>query len=144
MLAKVLQKVESSDVGVNEMKGDLSSMSELVDLYTTSIKQIEQQLGQLSASLNQRKNGSLPSDTIQNPKKDGHCIAIATRSCKIINDLIFAEAFDEEEMGATIEERLVVETLAALLMNFEADFQTDYVETINALQGMGAHFYAPN
>ncbi|KAH0722655.1 hypothetical protein KY289_005699 [Solanum tuberosum] len=40
------------------------NMSQLVDSHTTSIKQIEQQLGQLSASLNQRKNGSLPSDTI--------------------------------------------------------------------------------
>ncbi|XP_049399843.1 uncharacterized protein LOC125863915 [Solanum stenotomum] len=60
MLAKVLQKVESTDAGVKEMK----------------------------ASLNQRKNGSLPSDTIQNPKKDGHCMAIATRSGKVLNDPI--------------------------------------------------------
>ncbi|KAK4721306.1 hypothetical protein R3W88_011539 [Solanum pinnatisectum] len=52
MLAKVLQKVESTDVGVKEMKSDFSSMSQLVDSYTTSIKQIEQQLGKLLASLN--------------------------------------------------------------------------------------------
>ncbi|XP_015169534.1 uncharacterized protein [Solanum tuberosum] len=32
------------------------------------------------------------------------------------------EVFDEKEMGATIEERLTVETLAAVLMYFEADF----------------------
>ncbi|XP_049406255.1 uncharacterized protein LOC125869898 [Solanum stenotomum] len=62
-----------------------------------------------------------------------HCSAIATRSL----------VFDEEEMGATIEERLDVETLAAVLMNFEADFRSDYVETVNALQGMGAHPNAP-
>ncbi|XP_049382750.1 uncharacterized protein LOC125847086 [Solanum stenotomum] len=43
------------------------------------------------------------------------------------------EAFDEEEMGATIEERLAVETLVAVLMNFEVDFRTDYVEIVNAL-----------
>ncbi|XP_015162333.1 uncharacterized protein [Solanum tuberosum] len=61
ILAKLLQKVESTDVGVNEMKGDFSSMSQLVDSHTISIKQIKQQLGQLSASLNQRENGSLPS-----------------------------------------------------------------------------------
>ncbi|KAK4724715.1 hypothetical protein R3W88_027494 [Solanum pinnatisectum] len=64
MLAKVLQKVESTDAVVKEMKGDFSSMIQLVDSHTTFIKQIEQQLGQLSASLNQRNNGSLPSDTI--------------------------------------------------------------------------------
>ncbi|XP_015158637.1 uncharacterized protein [Solanum tuberosum] len=230
--------------GVKEMKGDFSSMSQLVDSHTTSIKQSEQQLGQLSASLNQRKNGSLPSDTIQNPKMDGHCMAIARRSGKILNDPIYVgtkheqvleqggreedeaeqvdeledaqpiakpagakrkrelkqmpryakfmkdlvtkkraisidltdnvqhcsaiatgsqykldaaghlqaigvtmmaaiEVFDEEEIGATIEERLAVETLTAVLMNFEADFRSDYVETVNALQVMGAHAYAP-
>ncbi|XP_015165478.1 uncharacterized protein [Solanum tuberosum] len=88
MLDKVLQKVESTDAGVKEMKGDFSSMSQLVDSYTTSIKKIEQQLGQLSASLNQRKSGSLPSDTIQNPKKDKHCMAIASRSGNILADPI--------------------------------------------------------
>ena len=49
MLAKMLQKVKSIDVGLNEVKGDFYSMSQLVDSHTTSIKQIEQQLGQLSA-----------------------------------------------------------------------------------------------
>uniref|UniRef100_M1DJD5 Integrase core domain containing protein n=1 Tax=Solanum tuberosum TaxID=4113 RepID=M1DJD5_SOLTU len=91
MMAKVLQKVESMDAGVKEMRGDFSSMGQLVDSHTTSIKQIEQQLGQLSASPNQRKNGSLPCDTIQNLKKDGHCMAIATRSGKVLTDPISAE-----------------------------------------------------
>ncbi|KAK4715892.1 hypothetical protein R3W88_014230 [Solanum pinnatisectum] len=50
--------------------------------------------------------------------------------------------FDEEEIGETIEERMTVETLVAMMMNFEADFRSDYVETANALQGMGAHSYA--
>ncbi|XP_049354638.1 uncharacterized protein LOC125819190 [Solanum verrucosum] len=44
MMAKVLQKVESTDVGVKKMRGDFSSMSQLVDSHTTSIKKIEQQL----------------------------------------------------------------------------------------------------
>ncbi|KAH0681536.1 hypothetical protein KY285_021933 [Solanum tuberosum] len=70
--------------GVKEMKADFSSMSQLVDSHTTSIKKIEQQLGHLLASLNQRKNGALPSDTIPNLKKDGHCMAITTISGKVI------------------------------------------------------------
>ncbi|KAK4715893.1 hypothetical protein R3W88_014231 [Solanum pinnatisectum] len=37
-----------------------------------------------------RKNGSLPSDTIQNLKKDEHCMAIATRSGKVLTDPISA------------------------------------------------------
>ncbi|KAK4737632.1 hypothetical protein R3W88_001329 [Solanum pinnatisectum] len=73
-------------------------MSQLVDSHTTSIKQIEQQLGQFSASLNQRKNGSLPSDTIQNPKKDGYCMAISTRSGKIINESISIGTENEQVM----------------------------------------------
>ncbi|XP_049397260.1 uncharacterized protein LOC125861390 [Solanum stenotomum] len=72
------------------MRGDFSSMSQLVDSHTTSIKQIEQQLGKLSASMNPRKNGSLPSDTIQNPKKEGHCMARTTRSGKVLSDPISA------------------------------------------------------
>ena len=40
----------------------------------------------------------------------------------VMNMVSRIEAFDEEEMGATIEERLAVETLAAVLMNFDADF----------------------
>jgi len=53
------------------------------------------------------------------------------------------EVFDEEEIGATIQDRMVVETLVAVLMNFEVDLRCDYVETVNALQGLGAHSYAP-
>ncbi|XP_049359530.1 uncharacterized protein LOC125824222 [Solanum verrucosum] len=92
--------------GVKEMKGDFSSMSQLVDSHTTSIKQIEQQLRQLSASLNQRKNGSLPSDTIQNPKMDGHCMAITTRSGKILNDPISVGSKHEQvlEQGGREED----------------------------------------
>lgn len=48
------------------------------------------------------------------------------------------EAFDEGETGATIEERLDVKTLAAVLMNFDADFKNNYMETMNALQVIGA------
>ncbi|XP_049406259.1 uncharacterized protein LOC125869902 [Solanum stenotomum] len=100
----MLQKVESTDVGVKEMKGDFFGISQMVDSHTTSIKQIEQQLGQLSASLNQRKNGSLPSDTIQNPKKDGHCMAITTRSGKILNEPVSVGTKQEHGMGRDEEE----------------------------------------
>ncbi|PHT42860.1 hypothetical protein CQW23_16885 [Capsicum baccatum] len=58
-------------------------MKQLVDSHSTSIKQIEQQLSQLSAALNQRKAGTLPSNTVQNPRNDGSCMAITTRSSKV-------------------------------------------------------------
>lgn len=68
MMAKDLQNVKSKDAGVKEMMGDFSIMIQLVDSHTTSINQIEQLLWELLAFLNKRKNCSLPSDTIKNPK----------------------------------------------------------------------------
>ncbi|KAK4708460.1 hypothetical protein R3W88_029385 [Solanum pinnatisectum] len=114
MMAKVLQKIESTDAGVKEIRGDFSSMSQFVNSHTTSIKQIEQQLGQLSASLNQRKNGSLPSATIQNLKKDGHCMVIVTRSGKILSDPIPAGTNNEqvlEQAGREDDEAVQVDYL---------------------------------
>uniref|UniRef100_M1DH28 Integrase core domain containing protein n=1 Tax=Solanum tuberosum TaxID=4113 RepID=M1DH28_SOLTU len=60
-----------------------------------------------------------------------------------MNVLSAMEVFDEEEIGPTIEDKLAVETLAVVLMNFETDFRSDYVETVNALHGNGEHSYAP-
>ena len=47
-----------------------------------SIKQIELQMAQLSATVNTRQLGTLPSNTVQNPKNDGHCMEIITRGGK--------------------------------------------------------------
>ena len=35
-------------------------------------------MAQLSATVNTRQPGTLPSNTVQNPKNDGHCMAITT------------------------------------------------------------------
>ncbi|KAK4709886.1 hypothetical protein R3W88_004399 [Solanum pinnatisectum] len=43
------------------------------------------------------------------------------------------EVVADKDMRVPIEERMPVETLAAKLMNFDADFRSDYVETVNAL-----------
>ncbi|PHT39974.1 hypothetical protein CQW23_18828 [Capsicum baccatum] len=84
MMAKLLKGVEATSAGVTEVINDLSSMKQLVDSHSTSIKKIEQQLSQLSAALNQRKTGTLPSNTVQNPRNDGSCMAITTRSGKVL------------------------------------------------------------
>ncbi|PHT45792.1 putative envelope ADP,ATP carrier protein, chloroplastic [Capsicum baccatum] len=86
MMAKLLKGVEATNTGVNEVKNDLSSINQLVDSHSTSIKQLEQQLSQLSAAFNQRKAGTLPSDTVQNPRNDGSCMAITTRSGKVLEN----------------------------------------------------------
>ncbi|PHT48550.1 Translocase of chloroplast 34, chloroplastic [Capsicum baccatum] len=84
MMAKLLKGVEATNTGVTEVINDLSSMKQLVDSHSTLIKQLEQQLSQLSATFNQRKAGTLPSNTVQNPKNDGTCMAITTRSGKVL------------------------------------------------------------
>ena len=53
-----------------------------------------------------------------------------------INVVSAIEVCDEEEMGATIEERLAVKTLAAVLIYFEDNIRSHYMETMNALHGM--------
>ncbi|KAK4726836.1 hypothetical protein R3W88_031753 [Solanum pinnatisectum] len=68
------------------------------------------------------------------------------RSMKQPNDMNVVSAIEvvaDEDMMVSIEERMDVETLAVVLMNFDADFQSNYIEIVNALQGMGAHSYAP-
>ena len=39
-------------------------------------------MAQLSATVNTRQLGTLPSNTVQNPKNDAHCMAITTRGGK--------------------------------------------------------------
>ncbi|PHT48675.1 hypothetical protein CQW23_12883 [Capsicum baccatum] len=87
MMAKLLKGVEATSTGVTEVINDLSSMKQLVDSHSTDIKQLEQQLSQLSAAFNQRKAGTLPSNTVQNPRNDGKCMVITTRSGKVLENL---------------------------------------------------------
>ena len=51
------------------------------------------------------------------------------------------EVVSDDDLRTPIEERIVVKTLTAVLINFDAHFWSDYRETVNALQGMGAHFF---
>ena len=53
------------------------------------------------------------------------------------------EVVTNNDLRAPIEDRMVVKTSVVVLMNFDVDFLSDYVETINALQGMVSHSYSP-
>ncbi|PHT48005.1 Sulfate transporter 1.3 [Capsicum baccatum] len=86
MMAKLLKGVEATNTGVTEVVNDFSSMKQLVESYSTAIKQLEQQVSQLSTAFNQRKAGTLPSDTVQNPRNNGSCMAITTRSGKVLEN----------------------------------------------------------
>ena len=43
-------------------------------------------MAQLSVTMNTRQSGTLPSNTVQNPKYDRHCMTITTRGGKQIID----------------------------------------------------------
>ncbi|KAK4726756.1 hypothetical protein R3W88_031673 [Solanum pinnatisectum] len=64
------------------MRNDLFGIGQKVDSYAVSIKHLEQQMTQLSTTVNPRQLGTLPSNTIQNPKNDGHCMTVTTRGGK--------------------------------------------------------------
>ena len=79
MLHKMMRKFDASDERIKELRGDLASIGKKFDTHAISIKQIELQMAQLSATVNTRQPGTLPSNTVQNPKNDAHCMAITTR-----------------------------------------------------------------
>ncbi|WMV33251.1 hypothetical protein MTR67_026636 [Solanum verrucosum] len=58
----------------------------LVDAPAVSIKQLEQQFSQLSTIVNPRQPVTLPRNTIQNPKNDGHCMIVTTHRGKLTID----------------------------------------------------------
>ena len=78
MLHKMMRRFDASDEHIKELRGDLASIGQKVDTHAISIKQIELQMAQLSATVNTRQHDTLPSNTVQNPINE-HCMAITTR-----------------------------------------------------------------
>ena len=52
------------------------------DALAILIKHLELQMTKLSSSVNPRQLRTLPSNTVQNPINDGHCMAVTTRGVK--------------------------------------------------------------
>ena len=70
MLRKMMKRFDASDEHIKELRGDLASIGQKVDTHAISIKQIELLMAQLSATVNTRQGGTLPSNTVKNPKND--------------------------------------------------------------------------
>ncbi|KAK4706629.1 hypothetical protein R3W88_033820 [Solanum pinnatisectum] len=77
-----MKRFDVTDENVKEMRNDLSGIGQKIDAHAVLIKQLEQQFSQLSAIVNLRQPGTLPSNTIKNPKNDGHCMIVTTRKGK--------------------------------------------------------------
>ena len=82
MLHKLMRRFDTRDEHIKDFRCDLASIGQKVDTHAILIKQIELQMDQLSATVNIRQPGTLPSNTVQNPKNDVHCMAITTRDGK--------------------------------------------------------------
>ena len=80
MFHKMMRRFDANDEHIKELRSDLAGIRQKVNTHAISIKQIELQMAQLSATVNTWQLGTLPSNTVQNPKNDGHCMAITTRS----------------------------------------------------------------
>ena len=78
----MMRRFDANDENIKELRSDLVGMGQKFDTHAISIKQIELQMDQLSANVNTRQLGTLPSNTVQNPKNDAHCMAITTRGGK--------------------------------------------------------------
>ncbi|XP_070015438.1 uncharacterized protein [Nicotiana sylvestris] len=110
MLERVLQNQERSDTSMR-------NMTELVGSHTASIQRLEMQMRDLSKEQNSKQKGTLPSDTIANPKGSGssptsHCMAITTRNGKILqgeNEQVVEVEDSEQEVEAQVEVPIVVE-----------------------------------
>ncbi|XP_019248467.1 PREDICTED: uncharacterized protein LOC109227724 [Nicotiana attenuata] len=108
MLEWVLQNQERSDISIR-------NMTELVGSHTTSIQKLEMQMRDLSREQNPKQKGTLPSDTIANPKGSGsgptsHIMAITTRSGKVLQgESEQVVEVEESEQEVEVEEPKVVE-----------------------------------
>ncbi|OIT19487.1 hypothetical protein A4A49_57333, partial [Nicotiana attenuata] len=107
MLERVLQNQEKSDTSMR-------NMTEVVRSHTASIKKFEMQMRHLSKEKNLKQKGTLPSDTVANPRggsgPTSHIMAITTRSGKVLHGEgeQTAEA-EESEQRVEVEEPSVVE-----------------------------------
>ena len=86
MLHKTMRRFDASDEHIKELRCDLAGIGHKVDTHAISIKQIELQMAQLSATVKTRQPSTLPSNTVQNPKNDAHFNSITTRGGKQLID----------------------------------------------------------
>lgn len=91
--------VAANDKMLRKMKSNFLLLSQTFTSHSTSIIQLEIQLGQISSHLNVRKKGGLPSDTVAIPRNYAHLIAVATSSGKTLVNYILNLEEDPNDKG---------------------------------------------
>ncbi|XP_069154458.1 uncharacterized protein [Solanum lycopersicum] len=99
MLQKMMRRFDDSDEHDKELRGDLVNIGQKVDVHAISIKHLELQMSQLSSTVNPRQTGTLPSNTVQNPKNDWHCMKVTTRGGKKTMDPPMSFGVEHEKRG---------------------------------------------
>ncbi|OIT28060.1 hypothetical protein A4A49_65585, partial [Nicotiana attenuata] len=115
MLEQVLQNQDRSDTSMR-------NMTELVGSHTASIQKLEMQMRDISREQNPKQKGTLPSDTIANPKGSGsgptsRCMEITTWSGKVLqgeSEQVVEVEDSEQEVEAHVEFPIVVEAKKVL------------------------------
>ncbi|XP_019266812.1 PREDICTED: uncharacterized protein LOC109244209 [Nicotiana attenuata] len=108
MLERVLQNQEKSD-------DSMRNMTEVVGSHTAYIQKLDMQMRDLSKEQNPKQKGTLPSDTVANPRGSGsgptsHIMAITTSSGKVLYGEGEQTVEEEEsEQRVEVEEPGVVE-----------------------------------
>ena len=99
MLQKMMRMFDASDEHTKELRYGLASIGKKVNAHAISIKHLELQMTQLSSTMNPQQLGTLPSNTVQNPKNDGHCMAITTRGGKQTIDPLMQSGVENGIIG---------------------------------------------
>ena len=74
-----MRRFDATNDNVKKIKGKLSGIEHKVDAHSVSINHLELQMNQLSTTVNPCQPCTLPRNTIQNLKNDGHCMTVTTR-----------------------------------------------------------------
>lgn len=77
--------VDGNGKRVREIQSD-SHINQTVSSDSASIKELEMQLGHISAKLNTRPKRGLPSDSMTNPKNNALISAMVTRSSQTLGE----------------------------------------------------------
>lgn len=83
---KLVKGSKNQQSCLKKIKIDILGLTLKVESHANTIKQLEQQYGQMSATLNQCQSGFLLSSTVQNPKNDNHSLDITICSGKSTTD----------------------------------------------------------